>query len=127
MLSNTLLDKSFWTETIVYASYLINGLSSTAIGGKTPLNIWSGGAAQNYNLLWVFESPSYLSVKNGEVNLRAKKFIFLGVKRNMKGYKLWDPENKKIVLSKHVTFDETSLLKSIVPHRVERTKTKDVL
>ena len=24
----------------------------------------------------------------------------------MKGYKLWDPETKKIVLSKYVTFDE---------------------
>jgi len=77
VLSNALLDKSFWAETIVYASYLISGLSSTAIGGKTPLNIWSGGAAQNYNLLRVFGSPSYLRVKNGEVNPRAKKFIFI--------------------------------------------------
>ena len=60
------------------------------------------------------------------VNLRAKKFVFLGVKRNMKGYRLWDPENKKIVLSRHVTFDETSILKSIVSQQVERTKTKEV-
>jgi len=37
------------------------------------------------------------------------------------------PENKKIVLSKHVTFDEISLLKSLVSRRMERTKTKDVL
>jgi len=36
----------------------------------------------------------------------------------MKGYKLWDPENKKIVLSQQVTFD--------VSQEVERTKTKDV-
>jgi len=32
----------------------------------------------------------------------------------MKGYKLWDAENKKIVLSKHVTFDEILLLKSTI-------------
>jgi len=44
----------------------------------------------------------------------------------MKGYKIWDPENKKIVLSKHVTFDETSLLKSTISHQVERMKTKYV-
>ena len=42
------------------------------------------------------------------VNLRTKKFVFLGVKKNMKGYRLWDPKNKKIVSSRHVTFDETS-------------------
>ena len=52
--------------------------------------------------------------------------MFLGIKRNMKGYKLWDPKNKKIVLSKHVTFDETSLLKSTISQQVERLKTKDV-
>ena len=44
----------------------------------------------------------------------------------MKGYKLWDPKNKKIMLSKYVTFDETSLLKSTISQRVERLKTKDV-
>ena len=60
------------------------------------------------------------------MNSRSKKFVFLGVKRNMKGSRLWDPENKKIVLSQHVTFDETSLLKSTVSQQVERLKTKDV-
>ena len=33
------------TEAIIYASHLINELSSTMIGGKTPLDIWTGGAA----------------------------------------------------------------------------------
>ena len=37
LLSNARLDKSFWAEAIVYASHLINGL--TTIGGKTPLKI----------------------------------------------------------------------------------------
>ena len=53
--------------------------------------------------------------------------MFLGVKRNMKGYRLWDLENKMIVLSQHVTFDETSGLKSTVSQQMERTKTKKVL
>jgi len=44
----------------------------------------------------------------------------------MKCYKLWDPENKNIVLSKYVTFDETSLLKSTISQQVKRLKTKDV-
>ena len=112
---------------IVHASHLINGLSSTAIGGKTSLDIWSGGATQDYDLLWVFESPTYFSVKDGKVNSRAKKFMFLGVNRNMKGCKLWDPKNKKIVLSKHVTFCETLLLKSTISQQVERLKIKNVL
>ena len=39
LLSNASLDKSFWVESLVYASHLINKLASIAIGGKTPLDI----------------------------------------------------------------------------------------
>jgi len=56
-------------------------LSSTAIGGKTPLKVWSEKAAQDHDLLRVFESPAYFCVKDGKVNPRAKKFVFLGVKK----------------------------------------------
>ena len=44
----------------------------------------------------------------------------------MKGYRLWDLENKKIVLHQHVTLDETSLLKFTVSQQVERMETKEV-
>ena len=94
LLSNAQLDKLFQARTIVYASHLING--STAIGGKTPLKVWSGKADQDHNLLRKFESSAYFCAKDGKVNPRANKFVFLSVKRNMKGYKLWDPENKKM-------------------------------
>jgi len=70
----------------VYASHLINGLSSTVIGGKTPLEVWSEKAAQDHDLLREFESSAYFSAKESKVNPRAKKFMFLGAKRNMKGY-----------------------------------------
>ena len=58
------------------------------------------------------------------MNLRAKRFVYLGVKRN--SYRLWDPEDKKIMMSRHVTFGETSALKSTVSQQVERTETKEV-
>jgi len=86
LLSNAQLDKSFWAEAIVYTNHLINRLSSTAIGGKTLLEVWSEKAAQDHVLLREFGSPAYFSAKDGMVNPRAKKFVFLGVKRIMKGY-----------------------------------------
>ena len=84
MLSNARFNKSFWAEAIVYASHLIN--RSTAIGGKTLLKFWSGKAAQGHDLLQEFGSLAYFSTKDGMVNPRANKFVFLGVKINMKGY-----------------------------------------
>jgi len=51
LLSNAQLNKPFWADVLKYASHLMNKLLSIVIRGKTPLNIWSGGAAQDYNLL----------------------------------------------------------------------------
>ena len=84
LLFNESLDKTFWAKTLVYASHLINCLSSTAIGGNTLLDIWSGGAVQDYSLLRIFESPAYFSAKDDKINPQVKKFLFLGVKRNIK-------------------------------------------
>ena len=57
----------------MFASHLRNGLSSTAIGGKTLLEVWSEKAAQDHGLLWIFESPAYFSAEDGKVNPRGKK------------------------------------------------------
>jgi len=69
LLPNARLDKSFWAEGVVYANHLINGLSSTGIGGKTPLKFWSRKAVQDYDLMRIFENPAYFCVKDGKVNL----------------------------------------------------------
>jgi len=63
LLSNVSLDKSFWAEEIVYASHLLNELPMTAIGGKTPLEIWSSRAARDHGSLRVFDCPAYVDVK----------------------------------------------------------------
>ena len=81
---------------IVYASHLINRLSLTAIGGKTPQKVWSEKTTRDHGLLRVFKSSAYFSIKDGMVNPQAKKFVFLGVKRNMKGYGLWDPKIRRL-------------------------------
>jgi len=52
--------------------------------------------------------------------------VFLGTKRNLKGYKLWDSENKKIVLSRYALLNEALFFKSTVSQQVDRIKTKDV-
>jgi len=53
----------------------------TAIEGETPLDIWSGRVAQDYDLLRVFGCPTYFSVKDAKLNPRAKKFVFFRVKK----------------------------------------------
>jgi len=44
MLSNSGLSKFFWDEALMYAHYLINRLPLSVIGGKIPMEVWSGKA-----------------------------------------------------------------------------------
>ncbi|KAH9684519.1 Integrase catalytic domain-containing protein [Citrus sinensis] len=126
MLSNAGLDKKFWAEAASYASHLVNRLPSTAIGGKTPMEMWSGKHAQDYDSLHVFGCPAYYHVKDGKLDPCARKAIFVGFKCGVKGFKLWDLEDKKFVCSRDVTFDEASMLKISSSQQVEN-KTKEVL
>ncbi|KAH9659027.1 hypothetical protein KPL70_023708 [Citrus sinensis] len=111
MLSNAGLGKEFWAEAVVYACHLINRLPSTAIKGRTPMEMWTGKPATDYNSLHVFGSTAYYHVKESKLDPRAKKALFMGITGGVKGYRLWCPVTKKIIFSRDVTFDESTMLK----------------
>ena len=97
----------------MYASHLINRLPSTALNGKTPLEVWSGKPANDYDTLRVFGSTTYYHVKESKLDQRAKKALFIGVNSGVKGYRLWCLSSKKIIFSMDVTFDESTILKKV--------------
>ncbi|KAG8492823.1 hypothetical protein CXB51_010147 [Gossypium anomalum] len=112
MLSNANLPKSFWAETTSTACFLINRSPSVAIEKKTPQEVWSGNPA-NYFDLKMFGCPVYAHVDNGKLEPRSIKCVFLSYKAGVKGYKLWCPENRKVVISRDVVFDETAMLPNL--------------
>ncbi|KAE8708956.1 hypothetical protein F3Y22_tig00110332pilonHSYRG00622 [Hibiscus syriacus] len=123
MLSNTGLGKAFWTEAVTYAGHLINRLPSSAIGGKTPLEVWSGKPATDYDSLHVFGSTSYYHVKESKLDPRAKKAFFMGITHGVKGFRLWCLDTKKIICSRDVTFDKSSLIKKVTNEAVQTSST----
>ncbi|KAG8492061.1 hypothetical protein CXB51_015688 [Gossypium anomalum] len=112
MLSNANLPKSFWAEAASTACFLINRSPSVAIEKKTPQEVLSGNPA-NYSDLKIFGCPAYAHVNNGKLEPRSIKCVFLGYKAGVKGYKLWYPENRKVVISRDVVFDETAMLPNL--------------
>ncbi|KAK3002024.1 hypothetical protein RJ639_021170 [Escallonia herrerae] len=63
--------------------------------------------------VWViFNCPAYAHVNDGKLEPRAKKCIFLGYANGVKGYRLWclDSKSSKFLISRDVTFDESSML-----------------
>jgi len=83
-------------------------------------------AAQDYDSLRIFGCPAYYHLKEGKLDPRAKKGVSVGFKRGVKGYKIWDPKDKKFILSKDVTFDEASMLKPTISQKVDIEKTKGI-
>ncbi len=106
MLSNAGMGRHFWAEAASTACYLINRSPSTAINKKTPIEVWSGSPA-DYTQLRVFGCTAYAHVDNGKLEPRAVKCVFLGYGSGVKGYKLWNPETKRVLMSRSVVFNES--------------------
>ena len=116
MYINAGLSKNFWAEALAYVCYLVNRLPSSVIEGKTLLKIWSKKPAQDHNSLRVFGCLANYHVKEDKLEPKAKKGVFVGFKKGVKCYKIWDSKDKKFILSRDVTFDEASILKHTISH-----------
>ncbi|KAI4331921.1 hypothetical protein L6164_016867 [Bauhinia variegata] len=103
--------------------HLINRLPSAALKGKTPLEVWSGKPAYDYDSLRVFGSTAYYHVKESKLDPRAKKALFMGVTSGVKGFRLWCLSSKKIISSKDVTFDESAMLKKVTTDGIKSDNT----
>ncbi|KAF3622230.1 hypothetical protein FXO37_32427 [Capsicum annuum] len=63
--------------------------------------------------LRIFGYPAYAHVDNGNLKPRSVKCIFKGYKPGIKGYKLWCPESRKVIISRDVVLDETVMLPAL--------------
>jgi len=108
MLSNSSFNRRFWAEAASTACYLINRSPCITLDKKTPIEVWSGSLA-DYSQLRVFGCTTYARVDNGKLEPRAAKCIFLGYQPSVKCYKLWNPQTRKVVLSRNVIFNESAM------------------
>ena len=87
MIFHARLPKSFWAEVVATATYVINRSPSAAIGFKTPYEMWSGHKP-SLDHLRVFGCTAYPHIKQGKLDPRAKRCLFIGYPNGVKGYKL---------------------------------------
>jgi len=88
---------------------LVNRSPHTSLQFKIPKEVWSGNPA-DYSNLKVFSYPAYAHVNQGKLEPRARKCILLGYSVGVKGYRLWCPDLKKVIISRDVTANESALL-----------------
>ncbi|KAH9684683.1 DNA (cytosine-5)-methyltransferase [Citrus sinensis] len=126
MLLNTNLSKGFWAEVVTTAAYLINRSPSSALGFKTPQELWSGKPPDLTNLR-IFGCPAYAHIKQGKLEPRAVKGYFLGYPEGIKGFKIWTLNGKpsRILISRDVTFDKEQMLQSKLETEIKATETEE--
>jgi hypothetical protein len=126
MLSNAGLGRKFWVEAVNTACYLVNQSLSTAIDCKTPHEIWSRESA-DYCSLRVFGCAAFFHVTEYKLQPRAKKGIFLGYAKGVKGYRIWCPELRKFVISIDMTFDESTMPASNMQKDMQEEDKEDLV
>uniref|UniRef100_A0A2N9GEX0 Integrase catalytic domain-containing protein n=1 Tax=Fagus sylvatica TaxID=28930 RepID=A0A2N9GEX0_FAGSY len=111
---NAELPKIFWAEAVDMACYIINRSPRVALDGKVAEEVWTGQEV-DYSFMRIFGCPAYVHISGedrSKLDPKSKKCIFLGFKKGVKGYKLWDPIAQKVVISRDVVFDEKSMTKA---------------
>ena len=108
------------------ACYLVNKSPSSVLDHKTPQEVWAG-KKPSLTHLKVFGCEAYVHVpkeNRSKLDKKAKKCIFIGYKDGLKGYKLWNPETKKVVYSWDVVFREMKdfFKQEVLPSKEEPKK-----
>jgi hypothetical protein len=99
MLSGAGLGQEFWVEAVGIACYLINRSPSSTLDEKTPHEVWNG-KKPSLTHLRVFGCDAYVHIpkeNKSKLDKKDEKCIFIGYKDGLKGYKLWNPETKKVL------------------------------
>ena len=90
------------------------------------MEAWSKRVAQDYNSLQIFGCPAYYHVKEDKLDPRARKHVFIGFKKGVKGYKIQNLKDIKFFLSRDVTFDEALMMKPTDSQQVESKMTDKI-
>jgi hypothetical protein len=101
ILSGVRLGKVFWEEEVGTTCYLVNRSPLSTLDEKTPQEVWTG-KKPSLTHLKVFGCEAYVHVPKENMSKLYKndeKCIFIGYKDGLKGYKLWNPETKKVLYS----------------------------
>ncbi|GAA0145519.1 hypothetical protein LIER_42864 [Lithospermum erythrorhizon] len=108
MLSAKKMPKTFWTEVVVWTFHILNRCPTLAVKNMTPQEAWSGvKPAVDHFKVWGCLAHTHVPKINREkLDKRSSVCIFLGYSDNTKGFRLFDMESKRIVISRDVVFKE---------------------
>lgn len=110
MIHSKHIDFGFWAEAVNTAVYVLNRTGSSPVKDKSPYELWFN-KKPSVDHLRIFGSDVYVHVakqKRRKLDRKAKKGIFVGYCDNVKGYRVWIPDEKVIEISRYIVFRENA-------------------
>ncbi|KAD6119425.1 hypothetical protein E3N88_10696 [Mikania micrantha] len=109
ILKSMKVPQNMWGEAVRHSTYVLNRVPTLSLKDQTPYEAIHGRKPVLSHLR-VFGCLAFAKIP--QVNLkklddRSKALVYLGTEPGTKGYRLFDPENKRLVVSRDVKFDET--------------------
>jgi hypothetical protein len=104
------LPAHFWAEALHTSTYLLNRLPSTVCPAPTPHQALFGPPPR-YDHLRVFGCacyPNTATTAPHKLAPRSTLCVFLGYSPDHKGYRCFDLSSRRLIISRHVVFDESA-------------------
>lgn len=108
LLIDAQLPMNFWAEAVATATYLRNVSLSKGGNNKTPIEMWSS-KKPTVSYLKIFGCLTYYylpKVQRNKLQPKARKGIFIGYSQETRGYRIYDPEYRKIYAVRTAKFNE---------------------
>lgn len=102
------LSNNLWAEAVNASVYILNRSPTKAVRNKTPYEAWYK-KKPDVSHLKVFGCVAYSLITSGnrdKFEKKGEKFIFVGYSDDSKGFRLLNPKNNQLVVSRDVIFDE---------------------
>ncbi|RVW24492.1 Retrovirus-related Pol polyprotein from transposon TNT 1-94 [Vitis vinifera] len=123
------LPKTFWADAVSTAAYLINRGPSVPMEFRLPEEVWSGKEVK-FSHLKVFGCVSYVHIDSdarSKLDAKSKICFFIGYGDEKFGYRFWDEQNRKIIRSRNVIFNEQVMYKEDLPGTLDLQRYSPVL
>ena len=98
-----------WGEGVRHSTYLINRVATKVLKGSTPYETLKK-RKPNIEHLKIFGCIAYAKTDTPylrKLDDRSRALVHLGTEPGSKAYRLFDPDNRKLVVSRDVVFDES--------------------
>ncbi|KAK9489253.1 hypothetical protein V1508DRAFT_75291 [Lipomyces doorenjongii] len=108
------MSSKFWSLSVLLATRLRNLSPSTTTGNSSPYELWFK-RKPSVSKLRLFGCLAHCLVPDRyKLDSKTKITVFVGYPNEQSGYRLYDPETQKLLVSRNVTFDESRLFKDVI-------------